>query len=320
MKMVARVEDLSVRDTKGLILKDVSLCLHEKECVGIIGESGSGKTMTMKALLGILPEDVEAAYSSLVINGVEMKGLSRREKRRVLGSSVGFVPQNTVDYLHPFIKIGRQMVDGYLTFNRKSRKEAYQRAGELLLSTGIEDFRRVMDSYPSELSGGMRQRVNIAMAMMCSPRLIIADEPTSALDSIVRVQVSKLYFDIGRNNDFALLIVSHDLEFMRKYCDRIVVMYAGRILEEGDTEEVFSNPLHPYTKALIALSPALEFDRSRRLPEIAGFVPEAGRETELCIFAPRCPYRCERCRNRVEKIEKEGHQVLCNLYSREDQV
>lgn len=317
MSDVVRLEHLCVRDSKGVLINDISLVIHERESVGIIGESGSGKTMTIKALLGILPPDVSMSREKLEIDGIDMSRLSRSEKRRLRGTRIGFVPQNTVDYLHPYLRISEQMIDGYMTYEKTSRAKALEKARMLLASTGIDDVERVMRSYPAELSGGMRQRVNIAMAMMCSARLIIADEPTSALDSIVRRQVARLYFDLGGRSEFSILLVSHDLEFMRTYCDRIIVMYAGSIVEEGPTEDIFSSPLHPYTKALLSLVPDFCYDRAKKLPELPGFVPDEGRDRPGCIFYDRCPHRMDECVNSVSRICMDGRSVLCNLYREE---
>ena len=318
MSDVVAIRGCTIRDSKGVILSDISLSIGERECVGIIGESGSGKTMTVKALLGILPEDVDMEVDRIEIDGVDISRLKRRELRKIRGTNIGLVPQNTVDYLHPYIKISKQMIDGYLTYHKVSRRDALMKATQLLVHTGIQDTMRVLDSYPSQLSGGMRQRVNIAMAMMCSPRLIIADEPTSALDSIVRHQVARLFFTLSREEEFSILLVSHDLEFMRRYCDRIIVMYAGRIVEEAETEELFSNPQHPYTKALLSLIPDFDHDRNEKLPELPGFVPEEDRGRSSCIFMDRCPYAKSECARSVRRREVDGHMVLCNLYGEDE--
>lgn len=318
MSDVVRIENCNIKDSKGVILKDISLSIADRECVGIMGESGSGKTMTVKALLGILPDDVEMTSSKLEIDGVDITKLKKRELRKIRGTNIGLVPQNTVDYLHPYIKIKEQMIDGYLTYHKEKKSEALKKAAKLLAHTGIKDTERVLESYPSELSGGMRQRVNIAMAMMSSPRLIIADEPTSALDAIIRHQVATLFFSLAREEHFSILLVSHDLQFMKKYCDRIIVMYAGRIVEEADAETLFTSPMHPYTKALLSLMPELNYDRRETLPELPGFVPEEDRGRESCIFASRCSHCMPECIKTVKKIEIGDHMVLCNLYKGED--
>ncbi len=317
MSDVVRIENCNIKDSKGVILKDISLSITDGECVGIMGESGSGKTMTVKALLGILPDDVEMSVARLEIDGVDISKLKRRELRKIRGTNIGLVPQNTVAYLHPYIKIKAQMVDGYLTYHKVKKSDALKKATELLVNTGIKDTERVLESYPSELSGGMRQRVNIAMAMMSSPRLIIADEPTSALDAIIRHQVAKLFFALGHEKGVSILLISHDLQFMKKYCDRMIVMYAGRVVEEADTESLFSHPLHPYTQALLSLVPDLKYDRCEKLPELPGFVPEEDRGREGCIFAERCPHCMPKCLKSVNKVEKDGHMVLCALYDGE---
>jgi len=296
MSNLLKVESLYVKDEKGYILKDINISLEEGETIAFIGESGSGKTMTLKAILSFLPEDTELASGKVYIEGKDIYSLKDKEKRRILGSSIGFVPQNTVNYLHPLLKIERQMIDGYIEINgRKSKREAIERAAELLRSVGIDDTDRVLASYPSELSGGMKQRVNIASALMMNPALLISDEPTSAIDRIVQRQVAELYMSLIKKHKQSLLIVSHDLALVDKIADRVVVFYSGRIVEEGKREEIFTAPHHPYTKALIKITPTLNLDKSKPLEEIKGYIKYEDRNREGCVFFSRCPYRREEC-------------------------
>ncbi len=309
------VSNLTVKDDKGLLLSGLNLSVKEGETIAFIGESGSGKTMSLKAILSLLPEDTELVSGSVTLKGESLYDLKDKEKRALLGFSVGFVPQNTVNYLHPLLKIKEQMIDGYLSFNgRKSKKAALQRAKELLIRVGIEDADRVLDAYPSELSGGMRQRVNIATALMMSPSLLISDEPTSAIDRIVQRQVAELYMSLIKEHKESLIIVSHDLKLAEKLADRVVVFYSGRIVEEGEKKEIFSSPHHPYTKALIAITPTLTLDKSKPLEEIKGYLKGEDRNREGCVFYSRCKYKREECKcfNEYRKIS-DTHFSRCLL-------
>ncbi len=311
-KEILHIEGLTVRGPSGALIQDVHLSLWERECIGIVGESGSGKTMTAKAMLQMLPAGLEQEARRLELLGQNLRQLPHRERRALLGTQIGFIPQNTVAYLHPLIRIKKQLTDGYLTYHAESRAQALARAEELLDQVGIRDVKRVMDSYPGELSGGMRQRVNIAMALMCKPKIIIADEPTTALDCVVQRQVTELLHTIHTQQQVAIIMISHDLNLIRRYCSRMVVMYAGRVVETGKTEAVFSAPEHPYTRALLSVIPRMDQDPAVPLTEIPGYVPECGRDSELCLFRARCGHTCPSCNGPVSDIEREGHIVRCN--------
>jgi len=286
---VLEIEGLTVRSAEGdALVKNVGLCLKRQECLGIAGESGSGKTITAKAILHLLPQDLTASVTHLRVLGEDLLNLPEKERRIFLGKKIGFVPQNTVAYLHPLIKIKNQLTDGYHIHFQTSKKAAQERAKTLLDRVGIRDVNRVMESYPAQISGGMRQRVNIAMALMCEPQVIIADEPTTALDCVVKQQVIELFHSINEQQHVAIIMISHDLNLIRRYCDKVAVMYAGQIVESGGSNEVFSQPQHPYTQALLSVIPRLDQDRNVRLNEIPGYVPEHGRDTSHCLFQPRC--------------------------------
>ena len=306
------VRHCSVMDTRGqALIHDVSLSVRESECIGIIGESGSGKTMTARALLGLLSEDLKLQAEAMILGGQDLLTLSPKARRQVISSTIGFVPQNTVAYLHPLIRIRNQITDGYLAQGLGTPKEALVKAEQLLASVGIQDPQRVLNNYPGELSGGMRQRVNIAMALMCDPQLILADEPTTALDPIVQKQVTELFFQLHQTRHVALLMISHNLNLLRKYCDRIVVMYAGQIVEAGPTAEVYDYPQHPYTQALISVIPQLDQDPNLPLAEIPGFVPEKDRDRTSCLFADRCRLCTPECRQPLTIQEETAHFVRC---------
>ena len=306
------IKNLTVRTGSHVIIKDMSLDIREGELLGIAGESGSGKTMLVRALLGVLPEGVTMQAEKLSIFGEDCLKLSAKQRQRLVGANIGFVPQHTIEGLHPLLKISNQITEGYRSFRKVSLSEVLRLAEELLRKVGLEDTGRVLDSYPWNLSGGMRQRVNIAAALMNDPRLIIADEPTTALDSAVARQTMELLVSIAEETGKSIVMISHDLSMMRHYTRRIMITYAGRMMELGDTETIFKAPAHPYTRALTRVIPVIGEERPERLPEIPGSVPELGRDTEECIFAPRCELAGEICRNPVKLRELGGgHLCLC---------
>lgn len=268
---------LVVRDSEGRVLVDgIDLAAHAGQCVGVVGESGSGKTLSMRACLGLLPRGLTCTADELSIDQVPIAGIRRKDLARLLGTRVGFVPQNTMEYLQPLIRVRSQIVDGYLTHHRQAtRAQALARAVELLAQTGIPDPDRVLHSYPGELSGGMRQRVNIAMALMGEPVLLVADEPTAALDCVVQRQVAELFWHIAHDRGVAVIMVSHSLGMVRRYCDDLVVMYAGHVVERGAARQVFSHPQHAYTQALISALPRVGQPRDERLCEMTGAMAQA---------------------------------------------
>lgn len=214
---------------------------------------------------------------------------SSEKRREHIGKHIGYIPQNTVFYLHPMIKIKNQIGDGYIHHMNKSKKEALEKAEALLYKVGFENPKRVLSYYPWQLSGGMRQRCNIAMALMNDPKLIIADEPSTALDTTVQRQVMELFKSINEELKISMLLISHDLGLVKHYSHSLAVMYAGQIVESGYTNRVFTNPKHPYTQLLIEIIPSMKIKKNEPLVEIPGYVPEKGRDTEGCLFYKRCP-------------------------------
>lgn len=288
---VLEARGLTVRDASGReLVHRADLRVGPGEAVGVVGESGSGKTLTMLACLGLLPQGLTCSFEALELAGRDVRGMGGRERGRLLGSAVGYVPQNTVEYLHPLMRVRDQVADGYLAQRPGTPKRAaLARARGLLEAAGIADPDRVLAAYPAQLSGGMRQRVNVAMALMCDPPLVVADEPTAALDGVVACRVADMLAGAVRERGAALAAVSHSLGLVRRYCDRAVVMYAGRVVEAGPCAEVFALDGHPYTRALAEAVPRPGPGRERRLEGIPGTMPEEGRESDACLFAPRCP-------------------------------
>ncbi len=312
------IEDLWVRDQTGRALVcGVDLKVGPGEAVGLVGESGSGKTLTARAALGLVPKGLAVDAACATVAGEAVYAVSWNEQRRVLGTKVGYIPQNTVAFLQPSLKVGVQMTDGYRTWHpRVSLDEAKGRAVGLLESVGLKDAARVMGCYPGELSGGMRQRVNVAMALMGDPLLLVADEPTAALDSVTQAQVVDLLGRIARERGVALLMISHDLALVRQRCDRMCVMYAGRCVERGPASEVALRPGHPYTWDLLAAEPRVGMDRNQRLRDIPGTMPEDGRDASTCTFSPRCSLATPSCSDGVPPWQADGdgcadHRCAC---------
>ena len=311
-KKLVSIRGLTVSSAHRVLIKSLDLDIAPGELLGIAGESGSGKTMLMRTLLNIPPEDVHFRAEALQMFGADCLHLSGAAWRKIAGEHIGFVPQNTVFYLHPMLKIRKQIADSYVSHHKGTLAEGLERAEALLHEVGFEDPRRILNSYAWELSGGMRQRVNIAMALMNSPELLIADEPTTALDCAIQRQIMELFMKISRDTGIAIVMISHDLGMLQQYSRRTLVMYAGRMVESGSTETLFRSPAHPYTRALLEVIPSLSLHAGQRLAEIPGYVPDSGRETDACIFAPRCPYAGAECNAALQERDLGGgHVCLC---------
>lgn len=273
LEEVIRINRLSIKDSKEkLLVDDLSFVVKEGDSVGIVGESGSGKSLTMKTLLGLLPEGLSATFNKVELFGSNPYALTDKNRRQLLGRKVGYIPQNTSEYLHPLIKIKNQIGDGYKKYSGGNKNSMYERALDLLEKVGLVDASKVMDSHPHELSGGMRQRVNIAMAMMNNPGLLIADEPTTALDVEVAYNVMELLSQIHQETNNTMLIISHDLSLIRRYTDYVVVMYNGVVQEMGRTEDIFNDPQAAYTKALLSVALTLDQDRDEKLRDISYYL------------------------------------------------
>jgi len=312
---VLDIQNLTIRTQRGRVLVDgISLNLHKGEILGVVGESGSGKTLTAKTILNLLPENISWEADKFVVLGADYLTLDQKDTKALVGKKIGYVPQNTGSYLHPMIRIKDQIIDGYLRYTKNNRGEAIERAKRLVKAVGIRDTERLLKSYSWQLSGGMRQRVNIAMALMNKPQLIVADEPTTALDSTIQMQVLDLLKTVNDMYNTPVILVSHDLGLVKYYCERIIVMYAGQIMEEAPVEKVFSDPKHPYTKALIKVIPSLNIKKGERLAEIPEQLNGVYRAGEGCTFKERCSFRQDACECAIiEKTVAENHHYRCNL-------
>ncbi len=307
------LKNLSIKDGDNTLVSKVSMTVEKGEIFGLVGESGSGKTLTAKSIINLLPDNLKLTADEIQTAGKDLLTITKNERRAHIGNNVGYIPQNTVFYLHPMIKIKNQIGDGYIYHMKRSKSEALEKASMLFNKVGFDNPKNILNFYPWQLSGGMRQRVNIAMALMNDPKLIIADEPTTALDSTVQRQVMQLFEEINKDMGISILLISHDLGLVRHYSNSLAVMYAGQIVESGHTGEVFNNPKHPYTQLLNKIIPSLNIKKNELLPEIPGYVQDSGRDTESCLFIKRCPHAMEICSKCAEEHESNGHYYKCNL-------
>jgi peptide/nickel transport system ATP-binding protein len=311
---VLRLDDLhvSVHDGAATAVRGVSLSVRAGEIVGLVGESGSGKTLTCRAALGVLPAGCAVQEGSVSFGGRDVTGLSRRGWERVHGSEIGAVFQDPASYLNPSITVGHQLTEVLRVKLGLARRAARRRAAELLAAVGLQDPERVLDQIPAELSGGMLQRVMIAIAISCGPRLLVADEPTTALDVTIQAEVLELLQALRDQRGLAVLFVSHDLAVVTQLCDRIAVFYAGEIVESGPAAEIVARPRHPYTQALLRVASVGDFQR-RELEVIPGQPPRVGADIAGCRFAARCPVAMPACQDGpvASALAGDRHQVRC---------
>lgn len=307
------ITDLSIDGTHGVrILDKVSLSVAPGETLGLLGESGSGKSMTALAVLGLLPASVTVASGSIRMAGTEVVGASPADLRRLRSHSVGMVFQDPSLALDPTMKIGRQVSEVLWRSGKVSRSRARERAIDLLRKVEISDPETRVDQYPHEMSGGMRQRAVIAMALAGGPSLLLADEPTTAVDTTIQARILELLEKLKREQHLGLLLISHDLRVVSQVADRVAIMYAGRIVETGPTEEVLGNPRHWYTAALLQSIPSIR--STRRVLPIAGTPASPATRPAGCAFHPRCSAATSLCETVVPPVEAYGDErhVACH--------
>ena len=292
----------------------ISFTLRRGETLGLVGESGSGKTMTAMAIMRLLEGPLaNAVRGQVLLDGVELLGLAESAMSDVRGAALGMVFQEPMTSLNPVMRIGRQIQEPLRRHLGLSAAEASARAQEMLALVKIPDPRRAMALYPYELSGGMRQRVMIAIALACRPAMLIADEPTTALDVTVQAQILELIQKLRQDFGSAVALITHDMGVVAEVTDRVAVMYAGRIIEQGTKRDVFTRPQHPYTWGLLGSIPPLAGERPKRLPSIPGAPPSLLSLPPGCAFAPRCRYRFEPCDQRPPLVLREGRGAACFL-------
>lgn len=292
----------------------LSLTLDEGEVVCLVGESGCGKSVTAMSLLGLLGPGGSVTEGSICYEDRDLLTLSEKELDQIRGKEISIIFQDPMSSLNPVFTIGYQIMEGLRIHLGLKKREAWVRAVELLARVGMKEPELVMKSYPHTLSGGMRQRAIIAMALACNPKLLIADEPTTALDVSVQAQIMELLKRLQKESRMAVLLITHDMGVVSHMADRVLVMYAGQIVEEAEAEELFRHPSHPYTRALLAAIPTTGDSEERKLSSIPGMVPENYDTISGCRFADRCPYARQECHQRIglREISKE-HTVRCIL-------
>lgn len=305
--MLLQVQNLKILYRNSTFVDDVNFCLKEGEVFCIAGESGSGKTLTALSIINLLP-DYFRCEGNLIFKGKNILNLPYDEAVKIRGREISFIFQDPVASLNPVLKAGYQVMEMLIHHYRMSKKEALEKTRELFKKLKIQ---HIINSYPHQLSGGMRQRVMIAMALACKPELIIADEPTTALDVTIQEEVLDLLFLLVRERKKALLLITHDINIVGEYADSVMIMYAGRTMEMGSVEEIFKNPLHPYTKALLNCVPS----EGKKIEGIPGNIPDLKNLPRGCVFHPRCKYKKKDCTDYSPPLREvdSDHWVRCFL-------
>ena len=318
MAALLEVENLNIRfDTPDGAVKavnDVSFSIAAGETVGVVGESGSGKSQTFLAVMGLLAANGRAAGSAR-FRGAELIGMAPDELNRIRGSRIAMIFQDAMTSLNPYLRISRQMTEVLVTHRGMAESEARKAAIAMLDRVRIPEAKRRLDMYPHEFSGGMRQRVMIAMALLCEPDLLIADEPTTALDVTIQAQILDLMRDLKRGGRTAIVMITHAMGVVAGLCDRVLVMYGGRVVEDAPVREIFYAPQHPYTHGLLRSTPRLDEADTRELRTIPGQPPNLQRLPPGCAFAERCAWRFERCRAEEPAVREigAGRRKACHL-------
>ena len=321
--MLLSVKNLSTEFPvkKGIVraVEDVSFDVDQGEILAIVGESGSGKSVTSLSIMGLLAEPGHVAGGSLEFEGKDLATLSEKQYRELRGNDMAMIFQEPMTSLNPVYRVGNQIVEAIRTHEKVSKAEAKDRAVDLLRKVGIPSPEARINDYPHQMSGGMRQRVMIAMALACNPKLLIADESTTALDVTIQAQILDLLRRLRDDTGMAVLLITHDLGVVSETADRVVVMYCGQVVEEAEVRTLFDHPMHPYTLGLLKSIPRLEDDDSKRLYMIKGMVPNPLEMPPGCHFSDRCDSCMDICRTKVpELVDVDGHKVRCFLYESAD--
>jgi len=296
----------------------VSFALKPGETLGVVGESGCGKSVTSESIMRLLNEDTTTYEGEINFKGKNLLDLTSQEMRNIRGNQISMIFQDAMTSLNPVYTIGDQISEAIITHRNLSKKEAYEQAVEMLRLTGIPSPEKRFHEYPFELSGGMRQRAMIAMALSCRPDLLIADEPTTALDVTIQAQILDVINDLKEELNMGIIMITHDLGVVAQVCTHVVVMYLGQVIEEADVETLFSNQLHPYTKGLMKCIPQIDGDRSKKLYTIEGIVPSLDKIPKGCRFAQRCPFADEKCLHEAPPLEEVNprQKVRCWHYDK----
>ena len=295
----------------------INFRVNANESLGIVGESGCGKSVTCQSIMRLYDEKYTVILrGEILFKGENLLKYSGRKMQSIRGDEISMVFQDALSALNPVMRVGDQIMEAIKLHNKGiSKKEARERALNILKLVGIPAYKERFSQYPHELSGGMRQRVMIAIALVCKPSVLIADEPTTALDVTIQAQILSLITKLKEETGASIILITHDLAVVSETCDRVIVMYLGQIVEEADAREIFSNPKHPYTKGLMQSIPQMTEQKPERLYAIRGTVPLLNQIGQGCRFADRCEYVCERCRKEMPQLQEleNGHTVRCFL-------
>ncbi len=294
----------------------VSFSIRKGKTLGIVGESGCGKSVTSMSILRLIPaHSGKIASGEILFGGKDLTKLSEKEIRHIRGNEIAMIFQDSMTGLNPVMTIGKQLVETITAHNKMDKKDAWARAEEMLKKVGIPSPAQRLKEYPHQLSGGMRQRVMIAMALSCNASLFIADEPTTALDVTIQAQILELMRELKEKENKSIMLITHDMGVVAEMADDVMVMYAGKEMEYGDVRSIFKNPLHPYTQGLLKSIPRLDQDSSEKLFNIKGSVPDLSEMPKGCRFCTRCPEAKELChKQEPELAEADGHKVRCWKY------
>lgn len=300
------------------VVRNVSFEIKKNETLGLVGESGSGKSVTSKSIMRLIAEPPgRIANGQIIFEDKDLLKLKEKEMQKMRGKEIAMIFQEPMTSLNPLYTCGSQIAEAIMLHSKATRKEAWDKAVEILKLVGVPSPEKRVNAYPHELSGGMRQRVMIAIALSCNPRLLIADEPTTALDPTIQAQILKLIHDMQAERDMSVLLITHDMGIVAENCDRVAVMYAGQIVEIADVKTIFGKPEHPYTIGLLKAIPKLD-EKVERLYNIRGMVPRFNELPKGCTFAPRCDYCQAKCMEAAPGLETlgDGHQVRCHFAGR----
>lgn len=324
-KELLRVEDLTVkfRTYNGEVtaVNNLELLLNENETLGIVGESGSGKSVTSLSIMGLLEEATSSVSGRALFKGTDLIAMKEREKQEYRGNHLAMIFQEPMTSLNPLHKCGNQIIESMLIHTDISKADAKEKAIELLKLVGIPAPEQRFNEYPHQMSGGMRQRVMIAMALACDPQLLIADEPTTALDVTIQAQILEVLKELRDRLKMGIILITHDLGVVSEVCDRVIVMYTGKVVEQGLIREILDKPKHPYTEGLIAAIPNIQ-DEKGKLSSIEGMVPQLDNMPKGCSFHPRCPYAMAICKEKRPALttDEDGRKVRCFKYSTEEET
>jgi peptide/nickel transport system ATP-binding protein len=306
-------------DGEFTVIDGVNFFINQGETLGVVGESGCGKSITALSIMGLLPPNGKVTEGEIRLQGENLLSLTKEEYRRKRGKDMGMIFQEPMTSLNPVYSIGFQMIELLREHLHLSKKEARHRALDMLRLVGIPRADEVIDEYPHQLSGGMRQRVMIAMGLACNPAILIADEPTTALDVTIQAQILELIAKLQETLNMSVMLITHDLGVVAEVCDRVVVMYAGQIVEESGVEQLFEDPKHPYTEGLMASTPKLH-EMTEFLHTIKGTVPDLKHMPKGCRFSTRCSYVMERCHTNAPPLAEVEQGRLCRCWLYDEQI